>query len=69
MGCVAEVACQLLVVHAREDELISLRTERLIAREASNVRVEIIENSYHMAGLEHDRAQPARSRRAACPNS
>ncbi|MDR6208100.1 alpha/beta hydrolase [Paraburkholderia graminis] len=59
--CVAEVACPVLVVHAREDELTSLRSARFIARQAPNVRVEVLENSYHMVCVDNDRAQVARS--------
>ncbi|WP_027212171.1 alpha/beta hydrolase [Burkholderia sp. WSM2232] len=59
--CVAEVACPVLVVHAREDELTSLRSAQFIARQAPNARVEVLENSYHMVCVDNDRAQVART--------
>ncbi|HBO78722.1 MAG TPA: esterase, partial [Cupriavidus sp.] len=40
------LACATLVVHAREDELTSLRSADFIARTAPDARVVVLENSY-----------------------
>ena len=61
-----KVACDTLVVHAREDELTSLRSadflaERINAAYAGRARVVVLENSYHMVAVDNDREIVARS--------
>ncbi len=51
------IACPTLVVHAREDELTSLKSAALIARKAPDARVVVLENSYHMICVDNDRDQ------------
>ncbi|EKZ95461.1 esterase [Cupriavidus sp. HMR-1] len=51
------LACATLVVHAREDELTSLRSADFIARTAPDARVVVLENSYHMICVDNDREQ------------
>jgi carboxylesterase len=51
------IPCPTLVVHAREDELTSLKSAEFIAREAQDVRVVVLENSYHMVCVDNDREQ------------
>lgn len=58
---VRQIRCPVLVVHAREDELTTLRSADFIAREAPMVRVVILENSYHMICIDNDREQVAAS--------
>lgn len=55
------LACRTLVVHAREDELTSLRSADFIARTAPDARVVVLENSYHMICVDNDREQVASS--------
>lgn len=55
--CVSRIRCGVLVVHAREDELTSLKSAEFIAREVADVRVVVLENSYHMICIDNDREQ------------
>jgi carboxylesterase len=54
------MACETLIVHAREDELTSLRSADFLV-EAINrgspgrARVVVLENSYHMVAIDNDR--------------
>jgi carboxylesterase len=54
-----QVPCPTLVVHAREDELTSLKSAEFVARTAQNVHVIVLENSYHMICVDNDREQVA----------
>lgn len=54
------MACETLVVHAREDELTSLRSadflvERINRGAPGRARVVVLENSYHMVAVDNDR--------------
>jgi carboxylesterase len=53
----SSIACPTLVVHAREDDLTSLKSAEFIARTAQDVRVVVLENSYHMICIDNDRDQ------------
>lgn len=60
------IACDTLVVHAREDELTSLRSADFLAQginagPATRARVVVLENSYHMVAVDNDREIVARS--------
>ncbi|MBU9336814.1 alpha/beta hydrolase [Burkholderia multivorans] len=56
-----DIACETLVIHARNDELTSLRSARYlvaqIGEEAQGglARMVVLENSYHMVCLDNDR--------------
>ncbi len=56
------VPCQTLVVHAREDELTSLRSANFIVRGigGDRARMVVLENSYHMICIDNDRELVAR---------
>ncbi|HTR11051.1 MAG TPA: acyl-CoA-binding protein [Paraburkholderia sp.] len=56
-----QVQCPTLVVHAREDELTSLKSAEFIASTAQDARVVVLENSYHMICVDNDRARVASS--------
>lgn len=51
------IPCPTLVVHAREDELTSLKSAEYIARTVADARVVVLENSYHMICVDNDREQ------------
>lgn len=51
------VACPTLVVHAREDELTSLRSAEFLQANVPQVRTVVLENSYHMICVDNDREQ------------
>jgi pimeloyl-ACP methyl ester carboxylesterase len=57
------VACQTLVVHAREDELTSLRSANFLVRGVGGdrARMVVLENSYHMICIDNDRELVARN--------
>jgi carboxylesterase len=57
MRDMAQVPCPTLVIHAREDELTSLKSAEFVARAARHVRVIVLENSYHMICVDNDREQ------------
>lgn len=59
MDGVSRIACPTLVVHAREDELTSLRSAHFLERHVPDVRVTVLENSYHMICVDNDREQVA----------
>jgi carboxylesterase len=71
------IACPTLVVHAREDELTSLRSADFLEAAVPDVRKVVLEDSYHMICVDNDREQvvssvldflgfdPARARRQA----
>jgi carboxylesterase len=54
MRVAAQITCPVLVIHARDDELTSLKSAEFIAR---NARVVVLENSYHMVCVDNDRKQ------------
>lgn len=52
-----EIACRTLVVHAREDEITSMRSARFLRRHlAGAVEVMPLTNSYHMVMVDSERA-------------
>jgi carboxylesterase len=57
----SRIPCPTLVVHAREDELTSLRSAEFVARSVPDARVVVLENSYHMICVDNDREQVASS--------
>jgi len=50
-----------LVVHAREDELTSLRSGEFLQREMADARLVVLEDSYHMICVDNDRELVANS--------
>jgi carboxylesterase len=56
-----KIACPLLVVHAREDELTSLRSAEFLAQTVPDARVVVLENSYHLVCIDNDRELVASS--------
>lgn len=59
ISCTSRIACPTLIVHAREDELTSLRSARRLQREIPHAEVDVLENSYHMIGSDNDRKMVA----------
>lgn len=60
------MACETLVVHAREDELTSLRSADFVVEQINRgtpgrARVVVLENSYHMVAVDNDRELVASS--------
>ncbi len=51
------IGCPTLVVHAREDELTSLRSADFLTRTVRDVRGVVLEDSYHMICVDNDREQ------------
>ena len=51
--------CPTLVIHAREDELTSLRSADTLQATLPNARTVVLENSYHMICVDNDRDQVA----------
>lgn len=51
------ISCPTLVVHAREDELTSLKSAEFLQAALPDVRVVVLENSYHMICVDNDREQ------------
>jgi len=56
------IECETLVVHAREDELTSLRSADFLVRGigGDHARMTVLENSYHMICIDNDRELVAR---------
>ncbi|WP_016835465.1 alpha/beta hydrolase [Herbaspirillum lusitanum] len=50
-----------LIVHAREDELTSLRSAEFLQARIADARTVVLENSYHMICVDNDRDQVANS--------
>ncbi|MBU4611523.1 acyl-CoA-binding protein [Achromobacter sp. GG226] len=50
-----EIACPALIVHAREDELTSLRSAQFLKQRFQRAELEVLENSYHMICVDNDR--------------
>jgi carboxylesterase len=61
MRVAAQITCPVLVIHARDDELTSLKSAEFIGRTVRNARVVVLENSYHMICVDNDREQVAAS--------
>ncbi|SDV51457.1 alpha/beta hydrolase [Chitinasiproducens palmae] len=61
MSGLRQILCPTLVVHAREDELTSVKSAEFLQREIGDERVAvtIVENSYHMICIDNDREQVA----------
>ena len=57
MSAAAKIACQTLVVHAREDELTSLRSANFLVERigGGRARMVVLEDSYHMICVDNDR--------------
>ncbi|MDP5008794.1 MAG: alpha/beta fold hydrolase [Glaciimonas sp.] len=57
------ISCPTLLIHAREDELTSLRSSEFLLKEigAENAQMIVLENSYHMICVDNDRDQVAAS--------
>lgn len=51
------IGCPTLVVHAREDELTSLRSADFLIGAIADTRHVVVENSYHMICVDNDREQ------------
>lgn len=54
-----QTRCQTLILHAREDELTSLRSAETPQATLSLARTVVLENSYHMICVDNDRDQVA----------
>src|SRR3954464_11175160 len=52
-----KIACQTLVVHAREDELTSMRSANFLVEAigGARARMVILEDSYHMICVDNDK--------------
>jgi len=63
MSGLDRIRCQTLVVHAREDELTSLRSADFLVRGigGDRARMVVLENSYHMVCVDNDRELVARN--------
>ena len=59
----SKIACQTLVVHAREDELTSLRSANFLVEQigGARARMVVLEDSYHMVCVDNDREIVARN--------
>ncbi|MCD9437189.1 alpha/beta hydrolase, partial [Klebsiella pneumoniae] len=51
--------CETLIIHAREDELTSLRSAETLQANLPHARTVVLENSYHMICVDNDRDQVA----------
>lgn len=63
MSGLKRIQCQTLIVHAREDELTSLRSADFLVRGigGDRARMVVLENSYHMVCVDNDRELVARN--------
>ena len=52
-------SCETLIIHAREDELTSLRSAETLQAAMPRARTVVLENSYHMICVDNDRDQVA----------
>jgi carboxylesterase len=57
MKSAKEIRCPTLVIHAREDELTSIRSANFMVEQigGARARMVIVENSYHMICVDNDR--------------
>lgn len=51
--------CETLIIHAREDELTSLRSAQTLQATLPRARTVVLDNSYHMICVDNDRDQVA----------
>ena len=58
---IGDIRVPMLVIHSREDEVCRLRTVRrvLAGTDPSRTALRVLENSFHMITLDHDRRQVA----------
>lgn len=56
----AYICCPTLIMHAREDELTSLRSASMLHRSIPDSRLVVLENSYHMICVDNDRERVTR---------
>lgn len=61
LTCAHRVKAPTLIIHAREDELTSLRSAAFLQERITDAQTEILENSYHMICVDNDRDQVADS--------
>src|SRR5438105_8045263 len=63
MNNASKIACHTLVIHAREDELTSLRSANFLVEKigGARARMVILEDSYHMICVDNDREIVARN--------
>jgi carboxylesterase len=63
MAGAPRIGCQTLVVHAREDELTSLRSANFLVEKigGGRARMVVLEDSYHMVCVDNDREIVARN--------
>jgi carboxylesterase len=63
MKAAREIRCPTLVVHAREDELTSLRSANFMVKQigGGRARMVVLEDSYHMICVDNDREIVARN--------
>ncbi|MCA1323628.1 alpha/beta hydrolase [Herbaspirillum sp. alder98] len=61
MAGARNIKAPTLVVHAREDELTSLRSADFLKAQVADARVVVLENSYHMICVDNDRDLVANS--------
>jgi carboxylesterase len=63
MSGLKRIQCQTLVVHAREDELTSLKSADFLVSNigGDRARMVVLENSYHMVCVDNDRELVARN--------
>ena len=61
MRSAAAIKAPTLIVHAREDELTSLKSASFLQKAIVDVRTVILENSYHMICIDNDRDLVANS--------
>jgi carboxylesterase len=63
MKSAPSIRCQTLVIHAREDELTSLRSANFLVEKigGARARMVVLEDSYHMVCVDNDREIVARN--------
>jgi carboxylesterase len=61
MRAVRQLDCDTLVVHAREDELTSLRSAHFLSKRVEQSTLVVLEDSYHQVCFDNDRENVARS--------
>ncbi|SAK59527.1 alpha/beta hydrolase [Caballeronia ptereochthonis] len=61
MRAVSTLRCDTLVLHAREDELTSLRSAWFLRERIERMELVVLENSYHLICVDNDRELVAKS--------
>ena len=61
MQCAPQIKAPTLIMHAREDELTSLRSAQFLQESIPDARTVVLENSYHMICVDNDRDLVANS--------